>query len=432
MGVSLEQEGGLPTPKGEGPSLPGGQSTPPEGGLPARHGRPPLRDFCAGALAALEGMDLRRQMREVGSAQGTEILVGGKRLLNFSSNDYLGLANHPALAEAAREAIARFGSGSGASRLISGNLGPHTALEEAIARLKGTPAALAFSSGYAAALGTIPALVGRNDAILLDKLCHACLVDAARLSGAKMRVFRHNDVGQLEDHLRWADGRGTKALVLVESVYSMDGDVAPLRGIVEAKERHGAWLMVDEAHATGIFGPGGAGLARERGLADRVDIQMATLSKALGTSGGFIAGSRELIDLLVNRARSFIFSTGPSPANAAAARAAIETSMGPDGDARRTALWANVNDLAAQLDTAWPDPPKGESPILPLIVGPEGDALALAAALRHRGLWVPAIRYPTVARGKARLRVSLSASHTPEQLATLVGALADLRPSDLA
>ncbi len=390
---------------------------------PTPQGRSGLASHCAATLDALRAQSLLRQMREVDSAQGTEILVGDRRLLNFSSNDYLGLAGHPAIADAARDAIARFGSGSGASRLVCGNIAPHVALEDAIARLKGTAAALAFSSGYAAALGTIPALVGRGDTIILDKLCHACLVDAARLSGAQIRVFRHNDVGQLEDHLRWATARRGNTLVVVESVYSMDGDLAPLRGIVDAKDRHGAWLMVDEAHATGVFGPGGAGLARELGVADRIDIQMATLSKALGTSGGFIAGSRELIDLLINRARSFIFSTGPSPAAVAAARAAIDVSAGAEGDALRTALWANVNDLAAQLDGPWHEPPKGESPILPLIVGSEDRALALADALRGRGIWVPAIRYPTVARGKARLRISLSAAHTPEQITRLVDAL---------
>lgn len=382
-----------------------------------------LGAHCAEQLRAIEAQDLLRQMREVGSAQGTEILVGTRRLLNFSSNDYLGLANHPALADAARDAVARFGAGSGASRLVCGNLAPHAELEAAIARLKGTEAALAFSSGYAAALGAIPALIGHGDTIILDKLCHACLVDAARLSGARLRVFRHNDVGQLDDHLAWATARGGNTLVVVESVYSMDGDIAPLRGIVEAKDRRGAWLLVDEAHATGIFGPGGAGLARELGIGDRVDIQMATLSKALGASGGFIAGSRKLVDLLINRARSFIFSTGPAPAAATAARAAIEISASAEGDARRTALWANVNDLATQLDGLWPESPKGESPILPLIVGPEGRALALAAALHERGIWVPAIRFPTVARGKARLRISLSATHTPNHLAALVEAL---------
>ncbi|HPA19694.1 MAG TPA: 8-amino-7-oxononanoate synthase [Verrucomicrobiae bacterium] len=389
--------------------------------------RDALRAHCANALAALEGQNLLRRMREVDSAQGTEIVVGGRCLLNFSSNDYLGLANHPAIADAAHEAVARFGTGSGASRLVCGNLAPHAALENAIARLKGTGAALAFSSGYAAALGTIPALVGRGDAIILDKLCHACLVDAARLSGARVRVFRHNDMAQLEEHLRWAASSDMRALVLVESVYSMDGDAAPLRAIVEAKDRHGAWLLVDEAHATGIFGPGGAGLCRELGVSERVEIQMGTLSKAFGSSGGFIAGDRELIDLLINRARSFIFSTGPAPAAVAAARAAVELSSGPEGDVRRTALWANINDLATELQDLWPDPPKGESPILPLIVGAENSALAIAGALRERGLWIPAIRYPTVARAKARLRVSLSAAHTRAQVAALVEALRAVR-----
>jgi len=382
-----------------------------------------LRAHCADSLATLEKNHLLRQMREVESAQGTEIKVADRPLLNFASNDYLGFAGHPALAAAATAAIASFGAGSGASRLVCGNLSPHVALEDAIAQLKGTEAALAFSSGYAAALGAIPALVGRGDVVILDKLCHACLVDAARLSGARIRVFHHNDVSHLESHLEWADSGGTRSLILVESLYSMDGDIAPLRAIVKAKDQHNAWLLVDEAHSTGVFGAGGVGLCGQLGLSDRVDIQMGTLSKALGSSGGFIAGSRQLIDFLINRARSFIFSTGPSPAAVAAARAAIGLSAGPEGDARRAALWDNIRHAADAIKPFWPEPPLPESPILPLIIGNESRATSIADALRENGIWIPAIRYPTVARGKARLRLSLSANHTPAQIAALVKAL---------
>lgn len=394
------------------------------GGGPDRQ----LDRHCTRELAALESADLLRRLHVVDSPQGPILAVGGRRFVNFSSNDYLGLAAHPALAEAAREAVGRFGAGSGASRLVCGNLAPHAGLEEDIARMKGAEACLVFSSGFAAALGAIPALVGRDDTIILDKLCHASLVDAARLSGARLRVFRHNDVGQLESHLQWAEGRGGKILVLVESVYSMDGDIAPLDAIVDVKDRHGAWLLVDEAHATGVFGPEGAGLCREFGVTGRVEVQMGTLSKALGSSGGFIAGCRPLIDLLVNRARSFIYSTGPAIAASAAARAAIALATGPEGEARRQALWNNVKAVASSLAGTWPDPPQGVSPILPLIAGSEDRALALAASLRRGGFWVPAIRWPTVPRGKARLRVSLSAAHVPDQITALLEALRSVAP----
>ncbi len=263
-----------------------------------------------------------------------------RELLNFSSNDYLGLANDPALKEAARKAAENFGAGAGASRLICGSLAPHDELDKAIASFKGTPAALTFSSGYAAALGVICAVAGKDDVVVLDKLVHASIVDAARLSGAKLRIFAHNDLNELEDILRWANQRNATAagssrsrtLVVTESVFSMDGDLAPLREMVDLKEKYGAWLMVDEAHATGLFGEHRRGLAEELGVyPERVEIQMGTLGKALGSAGGYICGSKTLVDYLVNRARTFIFSTAPVPAAAAADRAAVELVQSAEG-----------------------------------------------------------------------------------------------------
>ena len=243
--------------------------------------------------------------------------IVGQQLVNFSSNDYLGLANDPRLREAAIDAIEEFGVGAGASRLISGTQSPHVRLETALARWKGTQAALCFSSGYAAAIGTIPALVGKHDVVLLDKLAHASLIDGARLSGAILRVFPHNHLGKLESHLEWAQREhpDRRVLIVTESVFSMDGDRAPLRQLIDLKKRFGAMLLLDEAHAVGVIGPNGRGLAAEEGLAEEVDVQMGTLSKALGVSGGYICGSRGLIEWLVNRARSFIFSTAPPPAH---------------------------------------------------------------------------------------------------------------------
>lgn len=355
----------------------------------------------------------------------------GRPLLNFSSNDYLGLANHPALKEAAARAVEKYGCGSGASRLICGSLAPHHELETALADFKNTDAALTFSTGYAAAVGAICALAGKDDVIVIDKLVHACIVDAARLSGAKLRVFAHNDLNELEEILRWADKRESAAmkahtLIVTESVFSMDGDLAPLRDMVSLKEKYGAWLMVDEAHATGVFGKHHRGLAEELGVPDHIDIHMGTLGKALGSSGGFISGSRALIDYLINRARSFIFSTAPVPAAAAASLAALNLVRGAEGDALCKQLWNSIDETKKRLGEMGWSAGIVRSPIFPLIIGEESRAVAAAAELRSRGILIPAIRYPTVARGKARLRLTLSAAHTSEDFEKLFDAIGSL------
>lgn len=375
-------------------------------------------------LEAIRGQGLFRELRRMDSAQGPVIDAGGRRLRNFSSNDYLGLAGDPRLQEAAMRALQKFGAGSGASRLICGSLAPHHELEEAIAAFKNTAAALSFSSGYAAALGTICALAGKDDVVVLDKLVHASVVDAARLSGATLRVFRHNDLEDLETILQWARDKGApsqRVLVVTESVFSMDGDLAPLAEIVELKDRYGAWLMVDEAHATGLYGPGRRGLADEAGVSGHVEVQMGTLGKALGAAGGYICGSRRLIDLLVNRARSFIFSTAPVPASAAAATAGIGIVASPEGAQLAATLWSRL----AQFKTvAGPGISKEHrSAIVPWVVGGESDAVNLSATLRERGFYIPAIRYPTVARGRARLRITFTASHSTDDVCALAAAL---------
>lgn len=387
-------------------------------------------------MAAIQADGLWRELRRLESAQGPRVRFGGRELLNLSSNDYLGLAHHPVLIEAAAQAARDFGAGSGASRLICGSLAPHHRLEECLAGFKGTEAALSFSTGYATALGTIPALLGKDDVVVVDKLVHASCVDAARLSGAKLRVFAHNDLDELETILKWAGQRmrsaecgmrSGKTLIVTESVFSMDGDLAPLREIVELKDRYGAWLMLDEAHATGLFGEHRRGLADAFGLSDRVEIQMGTLGKAVGAAGGFIAGSRRLVDLLINRARSFIFSTAPVPAAAAAAVAGLELIGGPEGGVRNERLWTLVDCLKnALIHAGWP-PGLVQSPIVPLHVGAEAAAVELAASLREAGWFVPAIRFPTVARGSARLRVTLSAAHQRQDLEQFAKAAAALR-----
>jgi 8-amino-7-oxononanoate synthase len=375
-------------------------------------------------LDALRAQGLHRELRRVDSSQGTRIQMGGRTFLNFSSNDYLGFADDPSLKEAAVRAIKKFGAGSGASRLICGSLAPHHELEETLAAFKNTEAALAFSSGYATALGTICALLGKNDVIILDKLVHACVVDAARLCGAKLRVFAHNDLNDLEDILKWANKNSkSQILIVTESIFSMDGDAVPLREIAALKEKYGAWLMVDEAHATGLYGKNRRGLAEELSVSDRIEIQMGTLGKALGASGGFICGSRALIDFLLNRARSFIFSTAPVPAAAAAATAGVRLVQSSEGEQRRKMLWTLVRKFQSQIGN---HKPKIPSAIVPVMVGDEKKAVEIADALRERGIFVPAIRYPTVARGKARLRVTITATHTAKDISQLVSALKSL------
>ena len=369
-------------------------------------------------IAKIQGAGLLRRLRVLDSPQTTHVVSGGRPLVNFSSNDYLGLATHPALREAAMAEWERAGFGSGASRLVCGTLAAHERLEEAISGFKRTGAALCFSSGYAAAMGTIPALCSREDVIILDKLCHACLVDASRLSGAQLRVFPHNDTDKLESHLRWARTRHGRILVVAESVYSMDGDVAPLREIVELKDRHGAWLLLDEAHGVGVLGAGGRGLAEASGVEGRIEVQMGTLGKALGAHGAYITGHRLLRDFLINRARSFIYSTAPPAPVAAAAAKAVEILGGTEGASLLESLWKNIRSLGAALEM-----PASPSAIVPVIVGAESAAVAASENLLASGFLVPAIRYPTVAKGAARLRVTLSAAHTAEDVASLAKVL---------
>ncbi len=368
------------------------------------------------ARQELQSQGLWRELRVLDAASGPTVSLDGRPCLNFASNDYLGLAQSEALQAALLEGVARCGAGAGASRLVCGTRRAHTELEAALARFKGSEAALAFSSGFAVALGVLPALLGPGDTVLLDKLSHASLVDAARLSGATLRVFPHNHLEKLERLLQTARGQ---VLVVTESIFSMDGDAAALREIVELKDRYGAWLLLDEAHAVGVLGPQGRGLAAALGLEQRVELQMGTLSKALGLSGGYLAASREIIDWLVNRARSFIYSTAPLPALAHAATAALELAAGAEGERRRARLRRNL----ALLQDGLPAAGASGSAIVPLILGEAAAAVRASGQLREAGLLVPAIRYPTVARGSARLRISVSAAHGESDMQALLAAL---------
>lgn len=375
-------------------------------------------------LQGLEGANLRRRLRGLSRGRGASIrMEDGREVVNFSSNDYLGMAQSEELKQAMIEAVARHGVGSGASRLVCGNQPAHEELEEALAQFKETEAALAFSSGHAVSIGVLPALLRAEDTVVLDKLSHASLIDGAKLSEATLRVFPHNDVKKLDRLLTGIRAKNAKGRILVvtESVFSMDGDVAPLKELVEVKERHGAWLMVDEAHGFGVLGPQGRGLVAALGLGDRVELQMGTLSKAAGVSGGYLAAKREVIDWLVNKARSLIYSTAPSPAVAATAATAVEMIASDEGERRRQRLWENRIFLFSRLPglkTAGV-----AAAIVPVMIGDEAAALNAAAALEMNGYFVPAIRYPTVGRGLARLRVTLSALHEALEIEGLVGSL---------
>jgi len=371
-------------------------------------------------LADLAGGGLRRTLRLVESAPGAHVTVGGRELVCFSSNNYLGLANHPAIRAAVKAAVDRWGFGSGASRLVSGHRVPHRELESRLAAFKGTQAALVCPTGYQANLAAIRGLAGRGDVILLDKLDHASIIDGARGSGATVRVFGHRDYCKLERLLeRTASAR--RRVIVTDSLFSMDGDLADLLRLVELKQSYDAILCIDEAHATGVFGPMGKGVAEMMSVADQIDVTVGTLSKALGGIGGFITASAEVIDWLINTAGPFIYTTALPPAACAAALAALDlVAREPE---RRRKLLTQAQHLRNELTERGWDIGGSCSQIVPIIVNESEQAQALSAALEADGLLVPAIRPPTVPRGRARLRISLSAEHTPEDLERLIGTL---------
>ncbi len=370
-------------------------------------------------LVVLERDALRRTLRVIESGHDAAVTFAGRRLLMLSSNNYLGLANHPALRAAAMRAVERYGVGAAASRLVAGSLEPLHELERHLARFKGVAAALVFGSGYLANLGTIAALTGPGDVILSDELNHASLIDGCRLARAAVRIYRHRDTGHLESLLRESH-QARRRLIVTESVFSMDGGFAPLDEIVGLARRFRAAVMLDEAHGVGVVGDNGAGLAAQLGLQNEIDVQAGTLSKALGSYGAYVAGSRTLIDFLLNRARSFIYSTGLPPALAAAADQAL--TLVETEPWRRERLWDNARRLGEGLVRAGFTLASADSPILPVMVGDSRAALRLADALFARGLYVVAIRPPTVPPGAARLRVTPTAAHTHAELdAALAG-----------
>jgi 8-amino-7-oxononanoate synthase len=371
-------------------------------------------------LAALERQQLRRRLGLRGRPQAARLLMDGRDLVNFGSNDYLGLAADPRLGRAVAEAVRQEGWGSGASPLVTGHAGAHQRLAERLAEFEGTEAALVFSSGFAANTGTIAALVGPGDVVYCDRKNHASLLDGCRLSRADVRPYPHGDHERLATLLAQA-GRYRRRLITTDGLFSMDGDLAPLAPLTELAERYEAMLLVDEAHATGVFGRYGRGIGEHFGVEARVHVRIGTLSKALGSVGGFVAGSRPLVEWLTNRARPYVFSTAGPAAAAAAALAAIDiVRQEPE---RRERLLARAERLRGELAAQGWNVGGSASQIIPVMLGSAERAVQWSAHLRDCGLFVPAIRPPTVPDGEACLRISLTAGHTEEMISALLVAL---------
>jgi 8-amino-7-oxononanoate synthase len=383
--------------------------------------------WIADELELVRSSDRHRSRQLVRPLDAVHVEIDGRRLVNFASNNYLGLTHHPAVIDALREAATSHGAGSGAAALISGYTPAHASAEGTLARWKGTQAAVLLPSGYQAnlaAVQTIAAIAqGRGGVrFLIDKLCHASLIDAVRATGASFRVFPHNHLTKLERLLGEA-GEGTAQAVITESIYSMDGDAADLVGLSALRKRFGFIWLLDEAHATGVYGPSGSGLAAELGVSDAVDVSVVTLSKALGAMGGAVCGSSAFCEALVNLGRAFIFSTNIAPAMAAAAEAAMGVVQ------REPQRRQRVRELAARVRESLAMP--GDSPIVPVILGTETAAMAAAFRLREWGMLVGAVRPPTVARGSSRLRITLSCEHGDEEVAGLIDAIKSLGRSSL-
>jgi len=371
-------------------------------------------------LDQLTAQHLLRRIRPIDSATGPTVMLEGREVLLMASNNYLGLATHPDVIRAAVTAMQRYGTGAGASRLVCGTLPPHMELESALAQFKGTESALTFTSGYTANIGVIPALIGKDGLILADRLCHASLIDGCRLSGATFRVYRHCDM----DHLQALLGRRPAAqptLIVTDGVFSMDGDIAPLSDLVALAERYDARLFVDDAHGTGVMGQRGRGSAEHCGVEGRLPFQMGTLSKALGAEGGYVVGSQAFVSYLINSCRSFTYTTAPTPASAAATVEALRIVQ--EEPARRERLWTNRNRLVRGLqDLGFPLTPT-VSPIIPILIGDADRALQVSQTLLADGVYAPAIRPPTVPAETSRIRMTVTADHTPAHINQALAAL---------
>jgi glycine C-acetyltransferase len=369
--------------------------------------------FMADELAELESKGLRVHIRTIESPQGAWLHVDGKRVLNMASNNYLGLANHPHLVQAAKEAMDRYGVGPAAVRTIAGTMAIHVELEERLARFKGAEAVIALQSGFTANQAALGTVVGREDAVFSDALNHASIIDGARLSRAKIIVYPHNDAQALDDLLQKETGY-RRRLVVTDGVFSMDGDIAPLPALADVAERHGCLLMVDDAHGEGVVGHGGRGIIDHFGLHGRVDIEIGTLSKAFGVVGGFIAGPRVLIDYVRTRARPNLFSSAMTVPDTAACLASVDLLEASTDLVDR--LWANGSFFQGEMRRLGFDLGKTETPISPVMLGEAPLAKDFARRLYERGIFAVAIGFPTVALGQARIRVMPSAAHSQDDL----------------
>ncbi len=378
-----------------------------------------LEEFLKNSLLQIRKNKLFRELREVSTSQGARIVINGKEVVNFSSNDYLGLASHPEVIQALIDSAKEWGVGSGAARLIVGNHSPHIQLEKFLAEFKEKEAALVFNTGYHANTGIISAIMNREGAIFSDELNHASIIDGCRLSKTEVKIFRHRDMEHLEKLLR--ESRAEKKLIVTDSVFSMDGDLAPLPELVELAAKYDAAVMVDEAHATGVFGPEGRGLAFHHNLQNKIEIHMGTLGKAVGIAGGYVAGSKALIDFLINKSRSFIFTTGYPPALADAIIQALKIIK--TDDKRREKLWENVKFFQKKAEELFQTEIKIESPIIPIVIGDPEDTMRISRYLFVKGFFTGAVRPPTVPPGTSRLRISLMATHTEEEVELFLNTL---------
>lgn len=370
-------------------------------------------DWLTTELENLRQQGLYNNIRTIASPQGAWLVVDGKRVLNFCSNNYLGLANDPRLRDAAKRAVDQFGAGPAAVRSIAGTLTLHRELEARLAKFKGVQAAIAFQSGFTSNLGTIAALVGKEDVIFSDELNHASIIDGARLSGAKIVRYAHNDPAALEAAIK-GEKAYRRALIITDGVFSMDGDIAPLPAIVEVAERYDLMLMVDDAHGEGVLGRGGRGIVDHFGLHGRVDVEIGTLSKAFGVVGGYVAGKKEIIEWLNQRGRPFLFSSALTAADTAACLAAVD--ILESSTERVDKLWDNARYFKKEMQRLGFDTGKSETPITPIMLGDEMLTHKFSQRLFENDVFAMGITYPTVAKGKARIRVVISAAHAREDL----------------
>ena len=380
--------------------------------------------YISDELKNIKEAGLYRKLNVVGSAQGTYLKINGREYLSFCSNNYLGLANNPLVVKAVKDAVEKYGWGAGASRLVSGNMELHEALEDEISRFKGKEASIVFSTGYMANIGAISSFVSKGDLVICDKLNHASIIDGCRLSGADFRVYPHCDIEKLENILR-KSAKYSHKLIVTDTVFSMDGDLAPLPDIVRIASKYKAMVMVDEAHGTGVFGEKGSGVVEHFNLSKKINIVMGTLSKAVGSMGGYVSGEAGLIDFLRNKARSFMYTTALPPAVCAASIAGIKLIQ--KDHSLRTSLWHNVRYLNEKLKLLDFNVISSESPIIPILIGDAKKAVNVSKFLHKEGILIPAIRPPTVPARSSRLRMTVMSTHTKEDMERLLDVLREVQ-----